>query len=191
MRDFLTVVSGLPRSGTSMMMQILQAGGMPVLSDEVRVPDADNPRGYYELEAVKRTKQDPSWLADSAGKAVKMVHLLLMDLPMDRSFRVLFMQRELSEVLASQRAMLRRQGKAGAMLNDEQLAGIFTKQMRQIEDWVGRQGNFALLRVPYAEVVAQPTMWAERIDEFLGGGLDTLAMAKAVDPALRRQVAGR
>ncbi len=188
MRDFLTVVSGLPRSGTSMMMQMLAAGGVPVLADELRQPDPDNPRGYLELDAVKHTKRDRSWLADSAGKAVKMVHLLLADLPSDLTYRVLMMKRPLTEVLASQRAMLQRQGKAGAMLPDDKLSAIFARQMQQFEDWLARQPNFATLLVPYADVVAEPAAWAEKINVFLGGGLDTAGMVKAVDPALRRQV---
>src|SRR5262245_41311102 len=109
-RAYVTVVSGLPRSGTSLMMQMLAAGGMAVLTDELRGPDPDNPRGYYEFEPVKRTRHDPSWLVGAPGKAVKLVHLLLYDLPAEYSYRVIFMKRRLSEVLASQRAMLDRQG---------------------------------------------------------------------------------
>src|SRR5262245_35974300 len=101
--EFLTIVSGLPRSGTSMMMRMLETGGLPVLTDDVRTPDDDNPNGYYEFEAVKQTKQDDSWLQSSEGKAVKMVYRLLYDLPKDRSYKVLFMRRKMEEVLASQK----------------------------------------------------------------------------------------
>src|SRR5690242_7444054 len=103
---FLIIVSGLPRSGTSMMMRMLEHGGIPVLTDRVRTADDDNPNGYYEFEAVKQTRKDPSWLAGREGKAVKMVYRLLYDLPADRNYRVLFMRRKLEEVLASQRTML-------------------------------------------------------------------------------------
>ena len=106
--EFLTVVSGLPRSGTSMMMRMLEQGGLPVLIDGVRTADDDNPNGYYEFEAVKQTREDASWLEGSEGKAVKMVYRLLYDLPPDRAYRVLFMTRNLDEVLASQRVMLTR-----------------------------------------------------------------------------------
>ena len=119
---FVTVVSGLPRSGTSLMMQMLAAGGVELLIDQIRRADADNPRGYFELEAVKRTRQDASWLDDAAGKAVKVIHLLLRDLPDDREYRVVMMSRDLDEVLASQQAMLARSGKKGANLPPERLA---------------------------------------------------------------------
>ena len=106
--SFVTLVSGLPRSGTSMMMQMLHAGGIPAVTDNIRLADKDNERGYYELEAVKRTKDDASWLRDAPGKAVKVIYLLLYDLPTDYTYRVIFMNRNLDEVLASQRAMLER-----------------------------------------------------------------------------------
>ena len=118
-RDFVTIVSGLPRSGTSLMMQMLTAGGIPALTDQARAPDESNPRGYFELEAVKETGgADRAWLADARGKAVKVIHFLLQQLPVDGSvaFRVILMQRTMNEVLASQRKMLARQGKPGAIL---------------------------------------------------------------------------
>jgi hypothetical protein len=188
-RDFVTVVSGLPRSGTSMMMQMLVAGGMPALCDAGRAADEDNPRGYHELEAVKHTRRDLSWLLQAPGKAVKVVHLLLYDLPADRAYRVVLMRRDLREVVASQRVMLRRRGQPGAALSDEQLAATFAAQMRQVEGWLARQTHFRFLPAPYAEVVARPAEWAVRVNGFLGGGLDTMAMAAAVEGSLYRQVA--
>jgi hypothetical protein len=200
-RAFVTVVSGLPRSGTSMMMQMLVAGGMPALADPVgvcpagtqpgtgRPADEDNPRGYYELEAVKHTRRDPSWLLQAPGKAVKVVHLLLYDLPPGHAYRVLLMRRDLREVVASQRVMLRRRGQTGAAVTDEQLRATFAAQMRQLEGWLARRAHFAFLPVPYAEVVARPAEWAARVDAFLGGGLDTAAMAGEVVGSLYRQVA--
>src|SRR3569833_79554 len=113
---FITVVSGLPRSGTSMMMQMLAAGGMPMLTDGVRGPDPDNPRGYFAFGPVKRTPQDARWLAGAPGKAVKVVHSLLPALPGGYEYRVLFMLRDMHEVLASQDTMLRRLGRCGADL---------------------------------------------------------------------------
>ena len=114
--DYITIVSGLPRCGTSLMMQMIDAGGLRALTDEARAPDEDNPRGYYELEAVKRTNQDPSWLDAAGGKVVKMAYLLLYDLPADRSYRVVFMKRDLREVVQSQAAMLARRQAQGADL---------------------------------------------------------------------------
>ena len=89
--ESVTVVSGLPRSGTSMMMRILEAGGMDVLTDQIRTADVDNPRGYYEFEPVKKTKDDPSWIPEAAGKAVKMVYQLLYDLPDGFHYQILMM----------------------------------------------------------------------------------------------------
>ena len=96
--QFLTIVSGLPRSGTSMMMRMLDQGGLPAIIDGVRTADDDNPAGYYEFEAVKQTKEDPSWLENSEGKVVKMVYRLLYDLPTDRTYRVVFMRRKMEEL---------------------------------------------------------------------------------------------
>src|ERR1022692_2693155 len=98
MDSFVTVVSGIPRSGTSLMMQMLAAGGMPVLAGELRAPDEDNPRGYFEFEPVKRTKRDPAWLREAPGKAVKVVYLLLRDLPAGYDYRVIVMRRDLNDV---------------------------------------------------------------------------------------------
>ena len=89
----ITIVSGLPRSGTSMMMRILEAGGMPVLVDAARPADVDNPNGYYEFEPAKSIREDASWLTQAEGRAVKMVYKLLYDLPPDRAYHVLFLQR--------------------------------------------------------------------------------------------------
>ncbi len=114
------------------MMQMLEAGGVPALTDHVRARDDDNPRGYFELEAVKRTKRDSAWLAASAGRAVKMVHLLLYDLPAERAYRVIFMRRNLEEVVRSQGRMLKRRGTRGAELSDEQLIMAYEDQLRKM-----------------------------------------------------------
>src|SRR4051812_40403893 len=116
--DFITIVSGLPRSGTSLMMQMLGAGGMQLLTDGQRAPDEHNSRGYFEHEAVKHSRKDLSWLNQANGKAVKVVHLLLAPLPLDRSYRVIFMLRDLQEVITSQRVMLSKQGRVSAALPD-------------------------------------------------------------------------
>jgi hypothetical protein len=186
-RMFVTIVSGLPRSGTSLLMQMIAAGGIPALTDHVRQADTDNPRGYWEFEPVKQTAKDQAWLADAPGKVVKMVFRLLYDLPADRQYRVVFTQRKLDEVLASQRAMLQRQGKQGASLSDAQLARVFAAQVEQCLAWLARQPNFALLTVNYNELVRDPRPFAEQLGEFLGPDLDVAAMTAAVDPSLYRQ----
>lgn len=184
--DFVTIVSGLPRSGTSMMMQALTAGGLPALTDGVRAADADNPRGYYEFEPVKRTRQDPSWLAQARGKVVKMVYRLLYDLPSTGyEYRVIVMHRDIQEVLASQKKMLRRLGKDDGG-DDAQLAGLFEKQLSDFERWVAGQPAFCTLDVPYSDMIASPRLQCRRINDFLGGLLDVDAMAAAVDPGLYR-----
>jgi hypothetical protein len=185
-RNFLTVVSGLPRSGTSLMMQMIHAGGIQPVTDEVREPDADNPKGYLEFERVKQIKTDQSWLPDACGKAVKMVHLLLLDLPPEHDYRVVFIRRHPDEVLASQSKMLERQGKSGAALPPQALAKVFQQQIDRVLAWAGEQPNFRMMEVWYHDVVAAPSEAATKVSIFLGGGLNTDAMAAAVDPSLYR-----
>ena len=185
-RNFVTIVSGLPRSGTSMMMQMLTAGGIEAMTDRVRGADDDNPRGYYELEAVKKTKDDAAWLADADGKVVKMIYRLLYDLPTDRSYRVIFMRRKMDEVLASQAVMLDRRGEKGAALPPEKLAELFQSELAKFDSWIAGQSCFEMLDIDYTEAVSDPATQARRIDAFLGGGLDTDAMAATVDPSLYR-----
>src|SRR5829696_1068798 len=146
--EFLTIVSGLPRSGTSMMMRMLECGGLPVLTDHIRTPDDDNPNGYYEFEAVKQTKEDDSWLEGSEGKAVKMVYRLLYDLPADHTYRVLFMRRKLEEVLASQRVMLERHGVADSV-SEAQMSALFRAEMDSFYKWVRQQSHIELIDVDY------------------------------------------
>jgi len=185
--DVLTIVSGLPRSGTSMMMRMIDAGGIPALTDNVRVADEDNPRGYYEFEPVKKTKDDPSWLRTAGGKVVKMVYRLLYDLPADRTYRVVFMRRHLEEVIASQDVMLTRRGRAGGELGQDKLLGMFETQLAEFTEWVARQPNFNILYVDYNDVLKGPDAAARAVNEFLGGDLDTDAMRKVVEPGLYRQ----
>src|SRR5262249_52395120 len=140
-RRSVCIVSGLPRSGTSVMMQMLSAGGLPVLTDQIRAADDDNPRGYFEFERVKLIRQDKSWLDQASGKVVKMVHLLIPELPGDREYRIVFMRRRLEEVLASQRKMLQRSGKVGASVPDAVLGRTFEQQIAQVMQWMSRQPN--------------------------------------------------
>jgi hypothetical protein len=184
---FVTIVSGLPRSGTSLMMQMLAAGGMKVLTDGHRSADQHNPCGYFELEAVKHTRTDHSWLAQAEGKVVKVVHLLLPHLPVDREYRVVFMQRELIEIIASQRAMLQQQGRPAANLPDSKLAEIFGKQLAEVRQFLSKNPNFRVLHVQHRYVIEMPLTVAQQIATFLGGDLDPKRMAAAVEPSLYRQ----
>jgi hypothetical protein len=186
-RPWVTIVSGLPRSGTSMMMRMLEAGGLPVLTDHLRQADEDNPNGYYEFEAVKRTAQDAGWLAQAQGHAVKMVYRLLYDLPREYSYRVVFMRRDLAECIASQDVMIRRQGKAVADLAPERLSAMFASQLEQAERWLAAQPNMHTLYVNYNDLLAAPLLKLAEVSGFLDDSLDVQAMAAVVDPALYRQ----
>lgn len=184
---FITIVSGLPRSGTSMMMQMLEAGGVPPLTDHVRGPDADNPRGYYEYEAVKHVARDPSWLDHAYGRATKMVYQLLYDLPEGHPYRIILMERNLAEVVASQNAMLERHGHRVGDLDDSAVAGVFHRHLDDLLTWLQRQPRFRFLRVSYNDVLTDPDGEIARVDRFLGGALDTRAMLRALDASLYRQ----
>jgi hypothetical protein len=180
----IIVVSGLPRSGTSLMMQMLEAGGIAVVTDHERVPDADNPRGYREFERVKKIKQDASWLPEIRGKAVKMVSQLLYDLPPTEHYRVLFMDRDLDEVLASQEKMLARLGQAAAPR--QEMARAFTLHLARLRSWLADQPHLRVLAVRYADLIAHPLAEAARVSGFLEGRLDVAAAVRAVDPSLYR-----
>ncbi|MHC4985254.1 MAG: sulfotransferase family protein [Planctomycetota bacterium] len=185
-RTFVTIVSGLPRSGTSMMMQMLVAGGLEAMTDQVRQADDDNPKGYFEFEPVKKTKDDPSWLGTAGGKVVKMIYRLLYDLPTDREYRVVFMRRDIEEILASQAIMLERRGQDGAKLTPEQLAKAFQGEVDKFDAWIGGQDAFSILNVNYKQAVSDPMAAAEKVNAFLGGDLDSAAMAGTIDPDLYR-----
>jgi len=182
----ITIVSGLPRSGTSMMMRMIEAGGIPALVDHVREADVDNPRGYYEFEPVKKTKEDASWLAQAAGKVVKMVHLLLLDLPTDRDYRVVFTHRELDEVLRSQNIMLERRGKGLTDLPTDKVKQIFQAQIDKVLGRLRDHDCFSVLEVKYNDTLADPAPTIAALNGFLGGELDTDAMRAVVEPALYR-----
>ncbi|MGH8990076.1 MAG: sulfotransferase domain-containing protein [Acidimicrobiia bacterium] len=185
--DEVVIVSGLPRCGTSMMMRMLEAGGMPVLADGVRTADDDNPHGYYEFERVKQLKADKAWVPEARGRAIKMVSALLPELPPDSRYRVVFMERDMTEMLASQRAMLARLGETDDPRPSEQQAAAFSRHVESLLAWVGRQPNFALLRVSYNEMISHPQPQIDGVNRFLGGRLDTAAMAGVLDRALYRQ----
>ncbi len=131
--DFVTLVSGLPRSGTSMMMRMLEAGGLPVLADHLRTADEDNPEGYYEFERVKKIEHDSAWLEEARGRVVKMISALLKHLPPGYTYKIVFMRRKLEEILASQREMLVRRGKPADATGDARMAEFFTSHLHRVE----------------------------------------------------------
>ena len=187
MSKSVIIVSGLPRSGTSMMMNMLQAGGLPILTDNVRTADDDNPKGYYEFEQVKQIEQDPTWVEDAQGKVVKMISALLKHLPGDYHYKIIFMRRKIEEVLASQRQMLIRRNEPVDTVADDKMADLYRRHLQQVEAWLAKQPNVDVLYITYHQVVANPREHAEQINAFLGGGLDIDTMAASVDHMLYRQ----
>ena len=180
----VTVVSGVPRSGTSLMMQMLAAGGFPVLADDHRPADISNPRGYFEFEPVKRLRLDQTWLNQARGRAVKIIHLLLRELPTDgqAQYRVIIMKRPMAEVVSSQGAMLARQGKRSA--DPGSLGAIYETQLREVQDWLNKHDCFRSMIVEYHDLLARPADIAREISAFLDAKLDIAAMVAAVNPAL-------
>jgi tetratricopeptide (TPR) repeat protein len=186
--ESLVVVTGLPRSGTSMLMQMLAAGGMEVLTDGTREPDEDNPRGYLEFEPVKNLLKDSKWLLEGRGKAIKIVAPLLAALPPGLPCRVILSERDLDEVLDSQERMLSRRNQAAAntperrrMLRDE-----YARTLARVKAALARRPGTELLIVEHREAISDPVAVAGKVNAFLGGGLDTAKMAAAIDPSLHR-----
>ncbi|MDB4614620.1 sulfotransferase family protein [bacterium] len=185
--NWITIVSGLPRSGTSMMMRMLEAGGISPLTDKERTPDEDNPNGYYELEIVKQIAKDDTWLADAPGLSVKMIYSLLKDLPADDryQYRVLFMRRELDEVLASQARMLQRSGKE-SNVPDAYMKTLFQRELEKFDVWVAGQPSIKMMDVNYNGILHQSDVWLNRIAMFLDGEVDPVQMASIIDRSLYR-----
>jgi len=186
----IVVVSGLPRSGTSMMMRMLEAGGVELLTDAVRLPDDDNPLGYFEFERVKNLPADTGWLEQAEGKAVKVVSALLEQLPCHRRYKVIFIERDLAEVLASQRRMLRRRGRDSDAGSDERMASLFGKHLAALRTRLASRTDMQVLYVRYGDVVADPRGAARRVAEFLERPLQEGAAADAVDASLYRNRMG-
>ena len=182
----ITIVSGLPRSGTSLMMQMLVAGGMTALSDGERQADADNPRGYLEWERIKQLPNDPGCIAEGEGKVVKIISRLLLSLPSGYENRVIFMQRPLPEVLASQDQMLKRRGTYKEGANPAIISSAFEKHLREVYAWLDGNSNVKTMRIPYHDVLSKAKDVAQEIAKFLDIALDVDAMAQQVDASLYR-----
>lgn len=179
-------MSGLPRSGTSMLMRALHAGGITPLTDQKRAADIDNPKGYYEYERVKQLPQgDVAWLDEARGRCVKVISALLAYLPPNYRYDVIFMHRNIAEVLASQRKMLIRRGQTAAD-DDENMSVLLQRHVDDVRQWTLRQPNFSLFDADYNGILADPLGWSVRINAFLGGNLDVTAMQAAVDATLYR-----
>jgi hypothetical protein len=188
----ITIVSGLPRSGTSLMMQMLDAGGLPVLSDGERKADTDNPKGYLEWERIKQLPKDPHLIDEAEGKVVKVISQLILSLPLDRGhdYRVVFMQRPLPEVLKSQDEMLRRRGNADSIASSDAEASAigeaFQRHLIEVNKWLADKENIKMSRVHYHRVLREPREVAEEVAAFLQVPLDLKAMIQQVDGNLYR-----
>lgn len=185
----IIIVSGLPRSGTSMMMKVLEAGGVDIVTDNIRVADEDNPKGYYELEPVKALKEgDDDWITDAPGKAVKVISSLLEHLPSTYQYKIVFMRREIAEILASQKQMLIRRGETSEG-DDSQMAEMFQEHLKRVRVWLANQPNMEVLYVDYNALMGNPDPEIKAVAEFLGLTKNLNAMLAVPDKKLYRQKA--
>jgi sulfotransferase family protein len=183
----IVIVSGLPRSGTSMMMKMLEAGGLTVMTDAIRQADIDNPKGYYEYERVKNLEKetDKSYVREARGKVLKVISFLLKDLPEDNYYRVIFMRRHLDEVIASQNKMLDRRGE-DAIQDRETMAEAYRNHLAAVKILIRKRPNLEMLEFRYDEAVRNPKDAARSVNVFLGGKLDEGAMSRVIDGELYR-----
>jgi len=182
------VVSGLPRSGTSMLMKMLEAGGLPIASDGERTADTDNPKGYYELERVKELAKgkDKTWVSDLRGKTVKVISYLLKDLPSGHAYKVVFLNRDLKEVMASQNKMLEHRGVPFDPKDDGKMIRSYEKHLREVQAMLESDERFEALYLNHRDVIHDPLTVSGKINRFLGGHLDETKMAGVVDHNLYR-----
>jgi hypothetical protein len=187
----IVVVSGLPRSGTSMMMKMLSEGGLEVVTDAIRAADEDNPNGYFEFEPVKQlTGGQVDWLESAAGKLIKVISALLEYLPASHEYKVVFMEREIKEILASQQKMLERRNEA-SKATDEELTAQFGEHLKAIKYWLARQPNMSVLYVDYNRLMADPAAYCGPVADFLGIPLDLDRMRGVPNEGLYRNRASR
>jgi len=168
------------------MMQMLAAGGMAVVSDGERVADEDNPRGYYEWERVKLLPRQPELIAEAEGKAVKVISQLLFSLPAGRDYRIIFMERPLAEVVASQAEMIRRRGSAAPAVSPAVLLQALQAHLNQVNVWLKQRHSASLFRIDYRQLISDPGGTAHAIQQFVQAELDVAAMERQVDSALYR-----
>jgi hypothetical protein len=182
----IVIVSGLPRSGTSMMMRMLAEGGMPVVTDELRRADSDNPNGYFEFETVRQMSEgNVEWLANANGKAVKVISALLEYLPSNYSYKIIFLEREIKEILESQRKMLANRNEK-ATADEAEIEMQIQKHLSIMKPWLVRQPNIEVLYVNYNTLMTKPEPLCEQITEFLDLPLNQTRMLAVPDRHLYR-----
>ena len=182
----ITIVSGLPRSGTSLMMQMLVAGGMTALSDGERKPDTDNPKGYLEWERIKQLPKEPGLITEAEGRVVKVISQLILSLPDGPEYRIVFMQRPMAEVLKSQEEMLKRRGTHDSGGNTAAIEQVFQRHLMDVDKWLAAKRNAKVLRVQYHRILQEPRAVAEEVAALLGVELEIKAMVGPVDASLYR-----
>ena len=182
----ITVVSGLPRSGTSLMMQMLMFGGMEIMTDNSRAADENNPKGFYELEKIKGLEKDSAWVREAKGKVIKVVSPLLFRLPRGYEYNIIFMRRKLEEMLESQKKMLVRCGESTGELEDGKMRSFFINHLYDTQAWLRKQPHMKVLFIHYNELLKDPAAHSDKIGVFLNGAIDTKAAASAVDMKLYR-----
>ena len=181
------VVSGLPRSGTSMMMKMLDATALPIMTDHERTADEDNPKGYFEYERVKSLGEetDKSWVREARGKVLKVISHLLEALPDDNFYRVVLMRRDFDEIIASQNKMLVRRSEENP-IEDAAAKEAYIRHLVDVRFMVRKRPNFEMLEVHFTQALQAPQTFVSEVKSFLGGKLDTGAMRAVVDPDLYR-----
>lgn len=184
----IIIVSGLPRSGTSMLMKMLESGGVKIVTDSMRTADDDNPKGYYEFEKVKQLDkgQDKSWLIEFRGQAIKIISFFLKDLPNNNNYKIIFIERNLQEVIASQNKMLVHRGEAVDPAGDEKMIRNFENHLNKVKYMLSHEPHFNALFINHQMLLKNPTEQVEKICQFLGGHLDKEKMVGVIDPTLYR-----
>ncbi len=187
----IIVVSGLPRSGTSMMMKMLADGGLQIVTDARRGADDDNPNGYFEFEPVKQLADGQNqWLAEARGKVLKIISALLEYLPASYHYKIIFMEREIEEVLSSQRKMLSNR-KESSGVGDAEMEQQFRKHLGAVKYWLARQPNIEVLYVDYKGMLASPADYCQLVADFIGRSLDVEKMRSVPNERLYRNRAGK
>jgi hypothetical protein len=183
----IVVVSGLPRSGTSIVMKMLAAAGYNLVEDGIRKPDTDNPNGYFEDERVKDLADnvDKAWLKDARGRVIKIISFLLKELPDSHTYKIIFMQRHLDEVLASQNKMLEHRG-VPCTTSDEEMRHLYQNHLAEVYKLIEKRPTMSMIKIDHRAMIELPAVEAKKINAYLGGHLDAAKMALVVDRDLYR-----
>ncbi len=183
----ITVVSGLPRSGTSLMMQILDANGVTILTDHVRCADESNTRGYYEYEKVKSLMKDNSWVGEAEGKAVKIIAQLIPSLPPNYSYDVIFMERDIDEIVSSQEKMLARSNARKSLMSRDILTKTFLQHAENTRRWICSQKNMRMVSVSFKDLITTTSVEIAKINSGLPMTLQTEMSVRVIHPELYRE----